>query len=97
MNDNAFDQYLLKMTKVLDSKLILPIEHQLWDEKDISKYLKYTVDYTRKNIIPCPNFPPSRQLPTSKDSDRTSPRWKATDVIKYAMAFDKSNLKYNGN
>lgn len=95
MNDNVLDKYLLKMTKVLDSKLILPVDHQLWDEEDIAKYLKYSVDYTRKHIITCSNFPPSRQLPTSKNGDRKSSRWKATDIIKYAMAFDKSTLKYN--
>lgn len=95
MNEIVLDQYLIKMAKLLNDKLIMPVEHQLWDENDIAKYLKYSTDYTKKHIIPCPNFPPSRLLPTSKNSDRSSPRWKATDVIKYAMAFDKTTLKYN--
>ena len=95
MNDSALDQYILKLTKKLDERLILPIEHQLWDESDIAKYFKYSEEYTKKHIIKHVNFPPCRQLPTSKDGDRTAPRWKATDVIKYAMAFDKAIISYN--
>ena len=95
MNEAVFDQYILKLSKKLDERLIVPIEHQLWDEADIAKYFKYSEDYTKKHIIKHVNFPPCRQLPTSKDGDRTSPRWKATDVIKYAMAFDKAIISYN--
>lgn len=92
--EKIIENYILKLTKKLDEKLILPIEHQLWDESDIAKYLKYSEEYTKKHIIKNPNFPPSRQLPTSKDGERTAPRWKATDVIAYAMAFDKTVVKY---
>lgn len=95
MNEAILEKYLLKMTKILDAKPIIPIEHQLWDEKDIAQYFKYSEDYTKKHIIKTPNFPPSRQLPTSVNGDRTVSRWKATDIIKFAMAFDKKILTYH--
>lgn len=72
----------------------LPLEHQLWDEHDIAEYFKYSVDYTKRHIISHPDFPPSRRLPTSIHGHRYAHRWKASDVIAYAMAFDKTALKY---
>ncbi|WP_416202791.1 hypothetical protein [Acinetobacter sp. TGL-Y2] len=94
MNESVLDKYLLKMAKLLTNKPIIPIEHQLWDEKDIAQYFKYSEDYTKKHIIKNHHFPPSRQLPTSVNGERTVPRWKATDVIKFAMAFDKASIHY---
>lgn len=95
MHEAILEKYLLKMVKTLEAKPIIPIEHQLWDEKDIAQYLKYSEDYTKKHIIKNPNFPPSRQLPTSIDGERTVPRWKAKDVISFAMAFDKTSVNYH--
>lgn len=94
MHEAILEKYLLKMMKTLEAKPIIPIEHQLWDEKDIAQYFKYSEDYTKKHIIKNPRFPPSRQLPTSIDGDRTVSRWKATDIIKYGMAFDKSVIEF---
>jgi hypothetical protein len=91
-----FDKLLQSMLKAIERKPIIPIEHQLWDEEDIANYFKYSLDYTKKNIIVNPKFPPSRPLPTSRDGERTVSRWKAMDVIKYAMAFDKQTLEYKG-
>lgn len=95
MNEAILEKYLLKMTKILDAKPIIPIEHQIWDEHDIAGYFKYSLEYAKRHIISNDNFPPSRDLPTSANSNRTVPRWKATDVIKFAMAFDKSTLNYH--
>lgn len=86
---------LEKIFKKFESRVIVPIEHQLWNEKDIAQYFKYSLDYTKRHIISHYNFPPSRQLPTSADGDRTVRRWKATDVVKFAMAFDKTTLRYS--
>lgn len=93
--EKIVEKILLKIQKKMDDKLIIPIEHQLWDEHDIAYYFKYSLDYTKRHIIPNEYFPPSRELPTSATSDRTVPRWKAKDVISFGMAFDKSNVKYN--
>ncbi|WP_445114991.1 hypothetical protein [Acinetobacter sp. WZC-1] len=95
MNDKMIEKIFLKMARFIDDKPIIPIEHQLWSEKDIAQYFKYSEDYTKRHIMKNPNFPPSRELPTSVDGERTVHRWKATDVIKFGMAFDKSYVKYN--
>jgi hypothetical protein len=95
INETILDKVLLKIMKHLDSKLVLPVEHQLWSEKEIAKYFNYSEDYTKKNIIQNQYFPPSRQLPTSKDGERTVSRWKAKDVIDFGMAFDKKNIQYH--
>lgn len=87
------ENIMTEMLKVLKQKQ-LPIEHQLWNEQDIAEYFKYTLDYTKRNIIAHPNFPPSRDLPTSIHGERYVKRWKASDVIAYAMAFDKSDVDY---
>lgn len=92
--NNNIEVILEKILKKFERIPIVPIEHQLWSEKDIAHYFKYSLDYTKRHIISHYNFPPSRQLPTSADGDRTVPRWKATDVIKFAMAFDKANIRY---
>lgn len=94
MSQETLDKLIQKMIKHLDAKPLIPIEHQLWSEKEIAQYFKYSEDYTRKHIIKNPHFPPSRDLPTSVDGERTVPKWKATDVIKYAMAFDKKAINY---
>lgn len=88
------EKVLRKILKQIDAKPIIPIECQLWDEQDIAIYFKYSLDYTKRHIISNENFPPSRELPTSATGDRTVQRWKATDVINFGMAFDKSNIKY---
>lgn len=93
--DSIIEKTLLKIMKQIDSKPIIPIEFQVWDEHDIANYFKYTVDYTKRNIMSNKYFPPGRELPTDPKGERTSLRWKATDIIKYAMAFDKSNLNYS--
>lgn len=92
--EKIVEKMLLKIQKKMDEKLIIPIEHQLWDEHDIAHYFKYSLDYTKRHIIANENFPPSRELPTSVNSDRTVPRWKATDVIAFGMAFDKAIIRY---
>ncbi|MFW1813919.1 hypothetical protein ACG9X6_04550 [Acinetobacter guillouiae] len=92
--DSLLEKALLKILKQIDAKPIIPIECQLWDEHDIAIYFKYSLDYTKRNVITNKNFPPSRQLPTDPHGDRTVPRWKATDVISYGLAFDKANVHY---
>ncbi|KXO86108.1 hypothetical protein AYK86_03565 [Acinetobacter venetianus] len=93
--DLLLEKTLLKILKQIDAKPIIPIDCQLWDEQDIANYFKYSLDYTKRHIISNKNFPPSRELPTSATGDRTVPRWKATDVINFGMAFDKANIKYS--
>ncbi|MCR4529782.1 hypothetical protein NUV62_02395 [Acinetobacter venetianus] len=96
MSDLAIlEKFFLKMMKKVDEKPIIPVEYQLWDEHDIAAYFKYTSEYAKRHIISNENFPPSRDLPTSKDGERVVPRWKATDVIKFGMAFDKNTLTYH--
>lgn len=92
--DSLLEKALLKILKQIDAKPIIPIECQLWDEHDIASYFKYSLDYTKRNVITNKNFLPSRQLPTDPHSDRTVPRWKATDVINYGLAFDKKTITY---
>lgn len=87
------ENLMTEMLNVLKQKQ-LPIEQQLWNEQDIAEYFKYSLDYTKRHIIAHPHFPPSRDLPTSIYGDRYVQRWKATDVIAYAMAFDKSDVDY---
>lgn len=93
--EKIVETILHKIVKHIDQKPILPVEHQLWDEHAIAQYFGYSLDYTKRNIITCTNFPPPRLLPTSPTKDTMVPRWKATDVIKYAMAFDKNQVIYN--
>lgn len=93
--DSIIEKTLLKIMKQIEAKPIIPIDCQLWDEQDIANYFKYSLDYTKRHIISNHHFPPSRELPTSVTSDRTVSRWKATDVIAFGMAFDKTNVKYN--
>jgi len=83
-----------KILKQIDAKPIIPIECQLWDKQDIASYFKYSLDYTKRHIISNENFPPSRELPTSATGDRTVPHWKATNIISFGIAFDKSNPRY---
>lgn len=90
--DSNLEKILMKMMKKIEDKPIIPIDYQLWDLDDIAKYLKYSTDYTKRHIITSPNFPPSRDLPTA--GDHTVPRWKAKDIINYAMAFDKRMVNY---
>jgi len=94
MIEDPLDKLVLKMIRHLDAKPLIPLEHQLWSEKEIAQYFKYSEDYTRKHIIKHPHFPPCRELPTSADGERTASRWKASDVVKYGMAFDKKTLTY---
>lgn len=93
--EKALENILLKIVKHIDKKPILAIEHQLWDDHAIAEYFGYSLEYTKNNIISCSNFPPARLLPTSPTKDRHVLRWKATDVIKYGMAFDKHTVIYN--
>lgn len=96
MTDLAvLEKFFLKMMKKIEEKPIVPMEYQLWDEHDIAAYFKYSLEYAKRHIISNETFPPSRDLPTSATNDRTVPRWKATDVIKFAMAFDKTTLTYH--
>lgn len=95
MTDTAvLETFFKKMMKKIDEKPLIPIEHQLWDEHDIAAYFKYSLEYAKRHIISNEKFPPSRDLPTSPNGDRTVQRWKATDVIKYGMAFDKTQIRY---
>lgn len=82
-----------EMLNVLKQKQ-LPLEHQLWDEHHIAEYFGYSLDYTKRHIITHEYFPPSRNLPTSVNGNRYVQRWRASDVVKYAMAFDKATLRY---
>ncbi|WAU72985.1 MULTISPECIES: hypothetical protein [unclassified Acinetobacter] len=96
MTDLAIlEKFFLKMMKKVEEKPIVPMEYQLWDEHDIAAYFKYSLEYAKRHIISNDKFPPSRDLPTSATNDRTVPRWKAMDVIKFAMAFDKNTLTYH--
>lgn len=90
---NNLEHIMKEVLNVLKQKQ-LPIELQLWDEQDIANYFKYSLDYTKRHIISHPDFPPSRRLPTSIHGDRYAHRWKASDVITYAMAFNKSEIEY---
>ncbi|MDV2469805.1 hypothetical protein QR674_12525 [Acinetobacter chinensis] len=94
MSEEILNKLVAKITKLLDAKTLIPLEYQLWSEKEIAQYFKYSEDYTKKHIIKNPCFPPSRELPTSTDGKRTVHRWKASDVISYAMAFDKAAIRY---
>lgn len=84
---NNLESIMSQMLTLLQEQASVPIEYQLWDEKDIALYLKYSVKYTREHIIRHPFFPPPRKIPTSKNGDRYANRWKATEVIEYAMSF----------
>lgn len=89
----SFEEFIEQFKQLLTQQQ-LPIELQLWDEHDIANYFKYSLDYTKRHIISHPDFPPSRRLPTSIHGDRYAHRWKASDVITYAMAFNKSEIEY---
>lgn len=91
--EKLLEKVFLKMMKAIESRPIIPIEHQLWGLEEIAQYFDYSADYVKRHIITHKYFPPSRDLPT-KD-DHTVQRWRAKDVIEYAMAFDKSQTKYS--
>lgn len=91
--EKLLEKVFLKMMKAIESKPIIPIEHQLWDLDDIAQYFDYSADYVKRYIITNKHFPPSRDLPT-KD-DHTVQRWRAKDVIDYAMAYDKAVVQYS--
>lgn len=93
-DENHIEKLLKGLIRKIADRPILNTDQQLWDESDIADYFKYSVLYTRKNILTNPYFPPSRDLPTSPNGERVSRRWKAKDVIDFAMAFDKKNVSY---
>lgn len=47
----VIEKILLKLLNKIENKPIIPIEHQLWDERDIAQYFKYSLDYTKRHII----------------------------------------------
>lgn len=95
MTDTAqLEKLIGKLVNKIVNRPTLTADETLWDEHDIASYFKYSLDYTTKHIMTNPRFPPARKLPTSKDNDRFSDRWKAADVIKYGMAFDKTTVIY---
>lgn len=88
---SQLEKIVAKLADKFIHRPALSPEQQLWDEHDIAAYFKYCVDYTKKHVITKPNFPPARMLPTKNGYVQ---RWKASDVIKYAMAFDKATISY---
>lgn len=88
---SQLEKIVAKLADKIVHRPALPIDQQLWDEHDIATYFGYSLDYTKKHIITNPMFPPARLLPTK---DTHVPRWKASDIIKYAMAFDKATVTY---
>lgn len=85
------EKTLAKLVEKILHRPAITADQQLWDEHDIASYFKYSLDYTKKHIMSNPHFPPARMLPTK---ETYVPRWKASDVIKYAMAFDKTVISY---
>ena len=94
MAENNFEKIFINCMQKITQQKVLNVDQQLWDEQDIADYFKYSLDYTKKNIICNPYFPPSRDLPTSPTGDRIAKRWKAKDIIDFGMAFDKPSLKF---
>ena len=74
------------------NRKISPIQHQLWDQHDIADYFNYSLDYTKRRIMTHINFPPSRPIPI--DGKKPAERWRAVDIINFAMAIEKNNLNY---
>lgn len=91
------DKFFKHIMQTINAKATIPIEHQLWTEQDVANYFQYTLEYAKRNVMVHPNFPPARQLPTSPNGERTSPRWRAKDIIDFGMAYDKNTLNYNIN
>jgi hypothetical protein len=73
-------------------KTSLPVDQQIWDIDDIALHIGLTPDYTQRNVITQATFPPVRPIPTNKSGDRYSPRWRASEVIAWCLAIDKSNV-----
>lgn len=88
---SQLEKIVAKLADKIVHRPTLPLDQQLWDEHDIAAYFGYSLDYTKKHIITNPLFPPVRLLPTKSTY---VPRWKASDITKYAMAFDKATVIY---
>ncbi|OUY08736.1 hypothetical protein [Acinetobacter populi] len=88
---SQLEKIINKMVDRIAHRPTIPLDQQLWDEHDIAAYFGYSLDYTKKHIMNHKQFPPARMLPTK---DTYVPRWKASDVTKYAMAFDKQTISY---
>ncbi len=73
-------------------KTSLPIEQQIWDIDDIATHIGLTPDYTLRNVVTQPTFPPVRPIPTNKTGDRVSNRWRASEVIAWCLAIDKTTF-----
>jgi hypothetical protein len=89
-----FEKLIQSMVKAIERKPVIPLEHQLWSEEQVAQYFGYEVLYCRRNIMVHPNFPPSRDLPTSPDGERIAKMYAAKDIVKYAMAIDKRAVSY---
>lgn len=58
----------------------IPLSIDIWDAKTCAEFLKVTAKYFSEHIAPVPNFPQAIRLPL-KSGGRTSPRWKAQEII----------------
>lgn len=77
------DEMLEKLLERLTKPVLppLPVEVDLWDTKNISAYLKRSVDTVRDDIVCLPSFPRPIRLPTP---GRAQALYKAREVIKWA-------------
>lgn len=64
----------------------IPLAVDLWSVTEIADYLKCTERYVLDNFAARPDFPPAVRLP-GKGARRGHPRYKASDVIKWAESW----------
>jgi|GEM_PF-6381004 len=83
---------LLKEMKSKSAATDLPVSMQLWTHDQIADYLRLAPEYVRKNVITNTHFPPVRPIPTDKSGERYAQRWRASEVIEWAMSIDKSTF-----
>lgn len=79
-----------RMSKLIDKldKPIVPVEDQLWDHGDVSRYLKRNPKTVRETITCQPSFPKAIRLPSE---GKAQPLYNAGEVIEWARRYKEKH------
>lgn len=82
----------------------VPIEPDLWTSKEVAAYLKTSTRHVMERYSIRPDFPRAIRLPYSnpyaskpeEQSGKSHPRWRAKEVMEWALKHQSSNRKRPG-
>lgn len=70
----------------------IPVDVRLWDAQQISAYLCVSARHAAERYAMRPDFPRPICLPTA-NGERATRRWKATEVIEWAEAWQQKQTR----